>query len=327
VDTPALNAVLRINDELETLPSVSFTLPNGVILKGRTLPSMNTQETNSPAHVVLCLHGYLDNCHSFGPMMSVLDLESRSAGPSASTFTSSTRPIFAIDFAGHGRSSHRSVDAHYHSSDYIQDIVALITSQRWQKVTLVGHSMGGIIACSVAAVLPDIIERLILLETAGPLVDAESQTVTQMRTSIESRMAATQKSPKQPAHYEAVLQARMKVSDLSIAHADMLMRRNLRFDVPSDEVTVEAACRWGTDSRLRTVSTLRFTHAQAQNIIEHIVCPVTMLIAEHGFERVKQQAKERAEWFRTLNVIHAPGNHYVHMQYPQLIADILHTST
>lgn len=321
MDLSAHNAVLRINDALDSFPSVSFTLPNGVILRGRTLSSQQCATPAAPSHVILCLHGYLDNCHSFGPLMSGLELEVGSSS------ASSMPMVYALDFAGHGLSSHRSLDAHYHQSDYIQDIVALITSQGWQQVTLVGHSMGGIIACSVAAVLPETIARLILIETAGPLVDDEDNTVTQMRASIESRVAAAHKTPKQPTHYHAVLQARMKVSDISLSHADMLMRRNLRFNMPTHEITVDAACKWGTDNRLRTVSTLRFTDAQAQNIIEHIECPVTMLVADEGFERVKQQAQQRADWFKALTVIHAPGNHYMHMQYPQLIADIIHQPT
>lgn len=324
MDLPAINAVLRINDELETLPQISFKLPNGVTLNGRTL---STQEpstasiASAPTHVILCLHGYLDNCHSFAPLMSGLALEM------ASTSVAPIPEVYAIDFAGHGRSSHRSPDAHYHQSDYIQDIVALITTQGWQQVTLVGHSMGGIVACSVAAILSETISRLILIETAGPLVDDESNTVTQMRTSIDSRISASQKLPKQPKDYQAVLQARMKVSDISVSHADMLMRRNLRFHQPSNEITVDASCQWGTDSRLRTVSTLRFTEGQAQNIIEHIMCPVTMIVADEGFERVKIQAKARADWFNQVNIIHTPGNHYMHMQYPQLVADIIYQTT
>lgn len=324
MDLPAINAVLRINDELETLPQISFKLPNGVTLNGRTLSVQQPSTASTvaaPSHVILCLHGYLDNCHSFAPLMSGLALEI------ASSSESPIPVVYAVDFAGHGCSSHRSPDAHYHQADYIQDIVALITTQGWDQVTLVGHSMGGIVACSVTAILSETISRLILIETAGPLVDDESNTVTQMRTSIESRISASQKLPKQPKNYQAVLQARMQVSDISISHADMLMRRNLRFHQPSNEITVDAPCQWGTDSRLRTVSTLRFTEGQVQNIIEHIMCPVTMIVADEGFDRVKIQAKARADWFNQLNIIHTPGNHYMHMQYPQLVADIIYQAT
>ena len=72
MDLPAINAVLRINDELETLAQISFKLPNGVTLNGRTLSaqqSSTASTASAPTHVILSLHGYLDNCHSFATLI------------------------------------------------------------------------------------------------------------------------------------------------------------------------------------------------------------------------------------------------------------------
>ena len=57
------------------------------------------------------------------------------------------------------------------------------------------------------------------------------------------------------------------------------------------------------------------------------MCPVTIIVADEGFERVKIQAQTRADWFNQVNIIHTPGNHYMHMQYPQLVADIIYQTT
>lgn len=309
------NAVLRINDQATGFPPVSFTLPNGTVLAGVSLHSIPLAPEQPQEHtktsVILCLHGYLDNCHSFVPLLSQLSLDSK---------YQSTQ-VIALDFAGHGKSNHRSHDAHYHQSDYIQDIVALIRQQGWDDVCLVGHSMGGIISCSVAAILDDVVSQVLLIETVGPLTDVACNTVQQMRASIDSRISAAQKTPKHPKSYEHVLHARMQVSQLSLAHTDLIMRRNLVFCSSVPQIT--SHCEWGTDSRLRTVSTVRFTEEQAKDIISHIQCPVIIVVAQDGFDRVRTHAQTRADWFKQQTTIQTLGNHYAHMQYPQLIAQIL----
>jgi pimeloyl-ACP methyl ester carboxylesterase len=306
------NAVLRINDTACCFWPISFALSNGTELAGMSLqPAPNNITADVP--VILCLHGYLDNCHSFIPLLAQLRLEP----------TYQAAQVFAVDFSGHGKSNHRSRDAHYHQSDYIQDVVDLIRQQGWSNVCIVGHSMGGIIGCSVAAILDEVVTKLLLIETVGPLTDSTDNTVKQMRASIDSRITAASKSPKHPKSFQHVLQARMQVSQLSLAHTDLIMRRNLVFRCALPEVS--SGCEWGTDSRLRTLSTLRFTEEQVHNIIQNIQCPVVMVVAQDGFERVRTQAQTRSAWFKQLTVIESPGNHYVHMQYPQLITQMLTT--
>lgn len=150
------NGVLRINDTACRFEPISFTLANGTQLAG--IINSHSGFTILDDQVILCLHGYLDNSHSFIPFLAQLSLEP----------AYQNAQVIAVDFAGHGQSSHRSRDAHYHQSDYIQDIVDLIRQQGWTKVCIVGHSMGGIIACSVSAILDDVVMQLLLIETVGP---------------------------------------------------------------------------------------------------------------------------------------------------------------
>ncbi|MEV0995076.1 alpha/beta fold hydrolase [Nonomuraea sp. NPDC050202] len=67
--------------------------------------------------------------------------------------------VFAPDLRGHGASDH---PGEYALPGMAADVVALLDHLGAERVRLVGHSLGGVIACLVAADRPDRIERLVL---------------------------------------------------------------------------------------------------------------------------------------------------------------------
>ena len=300
--------------------------------------------------VVLCLHGWLDNAASFLPLWDSLftmpkrdlnnssqqDLDKSSEvdldissqqdlnTPSEVGLNTSaqqgldtlcqqglhTYTWYSVDFPGHGLSDHRGTDAAYHHTDYILDIAALIETQGWENVILVGHSMGGIVGASVCALLPERIQHFISIEALGPLVEEPTMTVQQMRKAMHSRIEQAQKTIKQPDSLSRILNAKMKAGKISEEHAEMIMLRNLR----------EAQGRfvWGTDPKLRTVSTFRMTQDQAKDIMQNIRCPILFIKGDNGFVRIAEQYAERSPWLTTRHkLVTLSGNHYVHMQVPQ----------
>jgi len=103
--------------------------------------------------VVIGLHGYLDNAASLEPL---------------APFLHNCRFI-ALDLAGHGNSSHRPHGAHYNLVDYLQDLHALIQHKEFDKVVLLGHSLGGILATMYAAVFPEKVSGVVSIDACGPL--------------------------------------------------------------------------------------------------------------------------------------------------------------
>ena len=277
-----------------------YVLPTGLRLAGFSLAPW---QDNKP--IVLCTHGWLDNANSWLPLF--LELEQCA--------WASNYNWLAIDFAGHGDSAHRSADAHYHHTDYAFDLYALIQSQQWTSVILLGHSMGGIVSSSLASVLPQNIQKLICVEAMGPLSDSEKTTVEQMQNAFSSRMSVYQKTIKQPSDWEALIKAKQHAGGLNESHAAIIMERNVNLS--------HTGITWKTDSRLRTQSTLRFTHKQARKIMQNISCPVTLIMGQDGFERVATQATSRKSWLSHFDSVSLPGNHYVHMQQPEALVKIL----
>jgi pimeloyl-ACP methyl ester carboxylesterase len=73
---------------------------------------------------------------------------------------SSSRAVYAVNLRGHGGSSWPGT----YSIQLMADDVARVldSALAGQAVDLVGHSLGGLVACSIAAARPDLVRRLVL---------------------------------------------------------------------------------------------------------------------------------------------------------------------
>jgi len=70
------------------------------------------------------------------------------------------RRVLAFDQRGHGESPHAS--GTYSLKHYVPDAIAFCESVTDQPVVLVGHSLGGVVAVSVAQRRPDLVRGLLL---------------------------------------------------------------------------------------------------------------------------------------------------------------------
>lgn len=78
--------------------------------------------------------------------------------------------VVAPDLRGHGASDKPADESAYALPIFAGDVLALADALGWTQFTLLGHSMGGMIAQHMLLAAPDRIEALILMDTAhGPL--------------------------------------------------------------------------------------------------------------------------------------------------------------
>jgi len=256
---------------------------------------------NEQGALLLCLHGWLDNAASFQPLMPYL----------------SHYHVIAIDWPGHGLSDHRSEDAHYHFLDWVYDLIALFRSQQWQAIDLLGHSMGGMVATAFAAAFPEHVKSLTLIDAIGLLTSAETTTTTQLRKGLLSRLSRGTKAKKYHTSLESAVEARVLVSDLSQENAALIVNRGIE--------ETAAGFSWRSDSRLRTISTYRFTMAQAQQLVADINIPVQLLYGSKGMDMVTKGLKHFSPLFKNLQKHKLIGGHHVHMEQPEQAAMLLNT--
>lgn len=248
--------------------------------------------------LILGLHGFLDNAASLACLFPYFD----------------DYQFIAVDLPGHGKSYHRSPDAHYHQLDFIQDIHELVEVNDWRDIILVGHSLGGILSTLYAAVFPERVAKVVSIDACGPLTLEADTSVNQIRESALSRLA--KKSTTNTARevdVKAAVTARCKISDINAEHAESIILRNLT-------ETEEGKKVWGSDPRLRTKSTLRLTEAQAQNLMNGIQCPVWFGGATDSFKHVESVYSKRKIWWKNSQLELFSGGHHFHMVKPSAVS-------
>jgi len=96
-------------------------------------------------HKVLVLHGWFGDHTLWSPTYPFLDREKFS--------------YFFVDYRGYGSS--RSVAGEHSMKEISADALALADQLRWQRFSLIGHSMGGMAAQRVAVDAPGRVQALI----------------------------------------------------------------------------------------------------------------------------------------------------------------------
>jgi pimeloyl-ACP methyl ester carboxylesterase len=117
----------------------SIELPTGVRLSF-------VEQGNVEGEAIVMLHGYTDSSHSYARVLPLI---------------SARYHLFALDQRGHGDSS-KNAPSHT-LEEMADDVLALINTRGIDKIILVGHSMGSMVAQRFAAIYPERVARLVLI--------------------------------------------------------------------------------------------------------------------------------------------------------------------
>ena len=106
---------------------------------------------NPSAPPLLLVHGGKDHCRSWDWVAERLSKDWH---------------VIAPDLRGHGDSDW-APDGNYTQFSYVYDIAQLIHQMQLEPVTIVAHSMGGMVCSRYVALYPEKVQRLVLIEGLG----------------------------------------------------------------------------------------------------------------------------------------------------------------
>jgi pimeloyl-ACP methyl ester carboxylesterase len=215
----------------------------------------NPEAAGADDHTVLLLHGFLDNAWTWEALVAA------GVAPGAR--------IVAPDWRGHGDSDWIGAGGYYHFFDYVADLDALILALAPRRLSIVGHSMGGIAASYYAGVFPQKLERLVLIEgliaREAPFDPARIARWTAGWREARTRGTRAYASVDQAA-------ARLRVTDPELSPEAALR-------------LAERGTQRGSDGKLRfkhdplhtTTGPTAFNLAAAENFWSAVTCPVLLV--------------------------------------------------
>lgn len=248
---------------------------------------------------ILAMHGWLDNAASFIPL-----------APYLQDFR-----IIAIDLPGHGLSDHAPQGAYFHFYDYAPDVIRIMNELGLQQCALLGHSLGAGIASILAAVFPERITAMGLIDGLGPITVSDQQLPELMRKSIEEYQQLPNKKLTVYPNKELAIEARLTASKIKRNAVELLVERGLK--------QIENGYIWRTDPRLLVKPLIMLDEAQVTVFLKKITAHTCLLRPSPGWPFDEKIFTERVGYLKNIEVHRIDGHHHIHMDHPEVVGPIL----
>ncbi|PMG22720.1 hydrolase [Vibrio splendidus] len=294
----------------------SYSLASG------TLATQQIGNPKTTATTVVFIHGWLDNSASFTQVM-----------PQIAKLSPDIH-LVAIDLFGHGFSSHK-LGSYYPFHDYIDDLHQLVTKLSPNRLVLVGHSLGALIASCYSAAFPEKVSGLIQIEGHGPLSEAPHETVSRLRDGVLSRLRQRRKPSRPLASLEDAIKLRAHANQIKAELIAPIVERGIVELGTIDQAAFEEATvdqdaaelenswqwQWRCDPNLKCDSLYRMSQAHAEAIMAAIECPQLIVLGNDGFRHLQHNRYKSTH--SSLNIETVPGGHHCHLESPELVSELI----
>lgn len=251
---------------------------------------------------IVLLHGYLDHARVFDKLAARLD----------------GFRLLGVDLRGHGDTDRVGHGGAYHFADYALDVHGVIAALARPPVRLLGHSMGGAVACYLAGAFPELVARLCLIEGIGPPSSPFSEAAPQLRRFVETVEVAAQRPQKRFASVEAAA-ARVRERNPRITPDDALAfaRHGTR---PDGDAVV-----WKFDPLHHSRSATLFAEELFLPFLSRITAPVLVVEGSEGFLLDDEARARRLRAFSgPVEALRLEGvGHHVQLEAPDALAERL----
>lgn len=229
--------------------------------------------------------------------------------------------VICPDLRGHGDSDW-SADGDYAMSSFVYDFAQLIETLGYDQVTVVAHSMGGVVASRFTGLYPERVRKLVNIEGLGFAYDARGNPAGQsyaerFRKYIESRRRFSGFVAKRYPSLEAAY-ARMKEANPYLTDAQA---RHLTHHAANRNE--DGTWSWKYDPALNVFNPFDPTYDEIRGLWQAITCPVLLLWGRDSFFSTPED-DGRLDNFQkpTLKVYEKAGHWLHHDQFDRFMTDV-----
>ncbi|KZS05487.1 Protein ABHD11-like protein [Daphnia magna] len=294
------NHVIKAQDARE----IQVPLPHGNIA--------GKEWGNPGGYPIVCLHGFADNCDSFAPLAPYL---------------SERFHYIALDAFGHGKTSHvpqGSPMNYWELPCYVKRVVDYL---RIEKMSILGHSMGGSTGLLLASIYPDLVDRLLLLDIIKPVTVPLQWQTQSIREAIDLHLDMERKSvdPK----YQKSFTMIQLVNRYVEAMGGTISPEAVRILMKRGSKESGNGFTYSHDPRMMLPSIMRFGVGEQREVIKGLKCHLKIVKAKQG------PLYEPVEWLDEFKAIYRrqcasyeydeslDGTHHFHMHNPEMVAPII----
>ncbi|ERL90600.1 hypothetical protein D910_07947, partial [Dendroctonus ponderosae] len=239
---------------------------------------------------ILALHGWQDSSGSFDRLLPLLQEEQRS--------------FLAIDLPGHGFSSRLPPGVYYDYPAYIFTLQHIAQHFQWPKLSLMGHSLGGIIAYSYTMFYPQQVDFVVSMDGIKPLVHKDR--ISLMAKNLQAFLRGNEHamSAEEPPSYTLEeMKQRVHLSNwrsVALEFAPYLLYRNIE---PSRRSPGKFF--FTRDPRLQSGTLMGFSQEEIVAQAHHITCPIFVSKSTEGGYYEKKE-----HFYQVMDVLKRSSAHY-----------------
>ncbi|XP_054161628.1 serine hydrolase-like protein [Oppia nitens] len=267
---------------------------------------------------LLCVHGWQDNAGTFDRLLPLLDLNSLY--------------VLCVDLPGHGFSSHLPKGAVYTDLTWIMELKRIVDHLNWTKFSILSHSMGANASLSFAVMFPDLVDRVITLDTVKPAVFPINECANRLATDINEFMALEERNNRKQAMgtREPVFNYDMAITVLKSAHSPIgnitsegaacLLKRATKIITQKDSKPGYVFTR---DYRLQKVLNRKIDCQSLLGLFSGLKCELMIINGKNGLFTDRDLQKRFLELYQNnckkFVYVEVDGDHYVHLTSPQKV--------
>lgn len=262
------------------------------------------------SHRIIALHGWQDNANTFDRLAPLMP-------PNAS--------VLALDIPGHGLSSHYPKGFPYHRISYVVTLRRIVNYLGWNKVSLMGHSLGGQICHLYSSIYPEEVDALITLDMFVTLALKGDTAIRRGKDVIDEFLRRDQQSSENSPTYlfeELVgMVVRSHVAPIGEEAVRTLLLRGT-------ESVGDGKYRLLRDPKVKGFATTGWSAKELLNFCRDLKMNVLCVKAESapffgGKEFFEEAWEVVAKVAKHAEFHYVPGGHHVHLENADVVAPIV----